>query len=270
MINCILPKQPAPVNEILAAALDLAKRGVACFPMTNAKTPLKGSHGVRDASTDPRRLAELFADRRAELVAVATGQPSNISVLDIDAQHNGLVWWQENWRRLPPTFTYKSRSGGLHLWFRHHPDLRTIPIGAIGAGIEARSTGASAVYWPATGLPILSGAPPADWPSWLMPPPRPAWTPPPAPAWAGDDRKARAYATAALRKAIEKVAGAGSGARNSTLNSETYGLMRLVPTGAITPAEICEAMAHAGLAAGLDRAEVQATLRSVLQARGGR
>lgn len=57
----------------LQHALDLAAVGIACFPMTLAKTPLEGSHGVKDASIDPARLGELFAAPRAELVAVAAG-----------------------------------------------------------------------------------------------------------------------------------------------------------------------------------------------------
>jgi hypothetical protein len=153
---------------------------------------------------------------------------------------------------------------------KHRPEIRTVAIGQIGTGVEIRSTGSSAVFWPCAGLPVLCDAPPADWPSWLMPPPRPAWTPPPAPAWAGDDRKARAYALAALRRGIERVATAGNGTRNAALNAEAYSLIRLTEGGALDHAEIAEALAHAALAAGLDRREIEQTLRSALSARGGR
>jgi hypothetical protein len=251
-------------------ALNLTARGIATFPMTSAKTPLSGSHGVKDASTDPGRLAELFSDRRAELVAIATGKPSGISVLDIDRQHDGLTWWQENRDRLPATFAYRTRSGGLHLWFRHHPELRTTPIGAIGTGIEIRSTGASAIYWPATGLPVLCDAPPAVWPDWLMPPPKPASQGPATLTPRGDDAPSRRYALGALRRGIERIAAAGPGQRNNALNAEAYSLIRLTEGGALDHAEIAEALAHAAHAAGLDRREIEQTLRSALTARGGR
>jgi hypothetical protein len=267
-----IPHRPENSNakSPIGHALALAARGVACFPMTSHKTPLKDSHGVKDASTDPSRLHDLFATPRAELVAIATGEPSGVSVLDIDKQHDGLRWWEENRHRLPETFAYRTRSGGVHLWFRHRPELRTIAIGQIGPGIEIRSTGSSAIYWPSIGLETLSDAPPADWPDWLLPPPKPAWTPAPAPAWQGDDHAARRYALAAMRRGIEAVAGAAPGTRNAALNRECYSLLRLTETGAIHAGEIAEAMAHAGIAAGLDRSEIEATLRSALSARAGR
>ena len=254
----------------LQHALDLAARGIAVFPMTGAKTPLAGSHGVKDATTNPAHLAELFADHCAELVAIACGTPSGISVLDIDKQHDGLTWWEANRHRLPETFTYRTRSGGLHLWFQHHSELRTITIGALGAGIEVRATGSSAIYWPAIGLPILCGAPLAPWPAWLMPPPKPIWTPPVAPPWQGGDGPARRYALGALRRGIEAVAGAAPGTRNGALNRECYSLMRLTDGGALHASEVAEAMAHAALAAGLDRREIERTLQSALSARGSR
>ncbi len=256
-------------NEIapaLAAALRLAAEGPAVFPVTRAKRPAC-PHGKDDATTDPTEIKRLFAARGAALVAIATGAPSGISVLDIDRQHDGATWWSANRERLPATFAYRTRSGGMHLWFLHRPGLRTC---IVAEGVERRGEGASAIYWPATGLPILADAAPAPWPLWLEPAAPPAWTPPPAPSWLGDDRvRARRYAEAALRRGIEAVAGAGEGTRNATLFREAAGLLRLVETGATTPGEVAEAMAHAALAAGLPSREVQTTIRSALQA-GGR
>lgn len=251
-------------------ALDLAARGIAVFPMSKAKTPLAGSHGVKDATTNPAHLANLFADDRAELVAIACGTSSGVTVLDVDRQHGGLTWWQANRHRLPTTWAWRTRSGGLHIAMRHRPELRTVSIGQIGAGVEIRSTGASAIYWPSGGLETLSDADPADWPDWLMPPPKPAWMPPVAPPWRGDDNAARRYALAALKRGIEAVAGAAPGTRNGLLNREAFALLRLTDQGAIHAGEIAEALAHAAIAAGLDRREIERTLQSALSARGGR
>ena len=255
------------MTEILKHALDLAARGIATFPMTAGKAPLAGSHAVKDASTDPARLAELFAHPRAKLVAIATGTPSGISVLDVDRQHGGLSWWEANRHRLPSTWAWRTRRGGLHVAMRHRQSLRTVELDKIGKGIEIRSTGASAIYWPCTGLPILCADAPAAWPEWLLPPPKTAWTPPAATPWAGDDHRARAYGMAALRRAVERMAIAAPGTRNATLNRETFALLRLTSTGGLHAGEIAEAMAYAAIAAGLDRKEIEATLRSALSAR---
>ena len=70
-----------------------------------------------------------------------------------------------------------------------------------------------------------------------------------------------------MRAAIRRVAGAPPGTRNATLNSETFGLLRLVGDGAVTASEIAGAMAHAAFAAGLTRREIEATLASAMRGR---
>lgn len=249
----------------LAHAVSLADRNIPVFPMIAVDKRPACKHGVKDATCDAETIRGWFGRRRGIIPAIATGAPSSITVLDIDRQHGGGGWWSENREALPNTFTYRTRSGGLHLWFQHHPEARTRPN--VGPGVEIRSTGASAIYWPAAGLPILMDVDVAPLPIWLLPPPKAAWTPPAAEPWRGDDRKARRYAEGALRHAIERVASATTGTRNATLNAETFGLMRFVGEGSLTASEVAEAMAHAGLAAGLDRREIEGTLRSALSAR---
>jgi hypothetical protein len=67
-----------------------------------------------------------------------------------------------------------------------------------------------------------------------------------------------------MSNAVRRVAGTVTGSRNAALNSETYGLARFIGSGTLSPTEIASAMAHAGIAAGLDVAEVQATIASAL------
>lgn len=246
-------------------ALDLAARGAAVFPVSRDKAP-RCPRGHKAATTDRPTIEALHRQYGFVLVGVATGERSGLSVLDIDNKPGALDWWSAHRNRLPQTRTHRTRSGGLHLWMRHQPGMRS-SVAKIAPGIDVRADGASCIWWPAAGLPVLCDAEPAEWPAWLVPPPKPVWTPPQAEPWQGNDRRARRYAEAALRRAIERVAGAGPGARNATLNSETYGLMRLAATGSLTPSEIAEAMAHAGLAAGLDRREIEGTLKSALAAR---
>ena len=270
--NSVLDQHPVsdPENTMpaLDCALNLAADGWAVFPMSRHKTPLKGSRGVRDASRDPDRLREMFGRPGAELAAIATGTPSGISVLDVDRQHGGLDWLRENLKRLPETLAWRTRSGGVHLIFWDRPELRTVALGTIGRGIEIRATGASAIFWPATGREYLAAGQIARWPDWLLPPPRPTYSPPPPAAWCGTDRRARAYAEGALRRAIERVASAGLGERNATLNTQAFALSRFVSDGSLSAGEIAYALASAATAAGLEGRETVATLRSALRAGG--
>jgi hypothetical protein len=256
-------KEKTPLDHALA----LSEQGLAVFPVGENKVP-RCPHGHLDATADSAAIKALHRQFGFVLVGVATGEPSGWSALDIDVPA-GEAWWTENRAKLPQTRTHRTRRGGLHLWFRHAPGLRS-SVARIAPGIDVRATGASAVWWPAAGLETLSNAPPADWPSWLLPPPRPTWTPAPAQAWQGGDASARRYGLAALKRAIEAVAGAAHGTRNAALNRETFSLLRLTDQGAINASEIAEAMAHAALASGLDRREIENTLRSALAARGGR
>jgi hypothetical protein len=269
MTTHVLPKQAAHVNNNpqppLWHALDLAKRGIATFPMGRAKAPLKGSHGVRDATTDPTRLAELFADRRAELVAIATGQPSGISVLDVDQQHNGLAWWLENRNRLPSTWAWRTRSGGLHIAMKHRPELRTAAIGQIGVGIEIRSTRSSAIYWPCVGLPTLCDAPPAEWPSWLLPPPRPAS----AASYAPQDARPPHHVEASLAGLVRNVATAGAGQRNARLHWSACRAAEMTSRGEIARRHAEAVLIEAASRCGLDHREAATTIASAYRA-GGR
>lgn len=238
-------------------AIDLARRGIPVFPMTRAKTPLARSHGVKDASIDPARLAELFDQPRAELVAIATGTPSTICVLDIDKQHGGLIWWRKNRHRMPSTWAWRSRGGGLHIAMKHRPELRTIGIGQIGTGIEIRATGASVIYWPSAGLPVLSEAPPAAWPDWLLPPPRPAYVLSNCPPRVADD--------ASIGALIRFVAEAGEGERNRRLFWAGCRMRELTGTGNLSPREAVAILTEAGARVGLDRNEATRTARSAIE-----
>jgi hypothetical protein len=57
---------------------------------------------------------------------------------------------------------------------------------------------------------------------------------------------------------VVRVAGTVNGRRNATLNAETFSLARFIGSGALSPREIADAMAHSGVAAGLDVPEVAA------------
>lgn len=250
---------------LLAAALALAARGIPVFPMAAGKTPLAGSHGVRDATADPDRLAEMFRLPGATLVAIACGERSGISVLDIDRQHGGLAWWQENRHRIPETWAWRTRHGGLHLAMKHRPGLRTVSLGTIGAGVEIRSTGASAIYWPAVGLPLLCDADPAAWPSWLLPPPKPA---PPPPCYSPHDARPPQHVESALAGLVRIAALAGEGRRNAALFWAASRAAEMTGRGEIARHHAEAVLIAAASHCGLDHREAVATVASAF--RGGR
>ena len=74
------------------------------------------------------------------------------------------------------------------------------------------------------------------------------------------------YTTAALRNEVEAVRSAPSGTRNDTLNKACWNLARFIATGELSQIEIEDALTSAGLAVGLEQAEINATLRSAIRA----
>lgn len=252
-------------SSSIRTALALARRGFKVFPVSGDKRP-RCPRGHLAASSDQDVVAALHEQFGFVLIGIATGEPSGVAVLDIYRKRPAHSWWAENRVELPPTRTHRTRGGGLHLWFIHEPGLRS-SVGRIAPGVDIRADGGSCIWWPAAGLPVLCDTKLVPWPRWLTPLPKRTWMPPPTEIWHSHDRKGRRYARAALRSAIERVATAAPGTRNQTLNAETFQMLRFAATGDLTAGEIAEAMAHAAIAAGLERREVEATLRSALSAR---
>jgi hypothetical protein len=93
------------------------------------------------------------------LVGVPTGRL--FSVLDIDIV--GLPWFDA--QCLPLTRTHQTKSGGLHLLFKHVDGLRN-SAARIADGVDVRAEGGFVIFWPREGLPVCS-APLAEWPGEL-------------------------------------------------------------------------------------------------------
>ena len=122
----------------LDAALELAERGIPCFPCHPDKTPLT-PNGYKDATADPGQLRRLFRPliRPWALIGVPTGARTGLAVLDIDPRHDGDKWLLEHFDELPPTRVHKTGGGGYHLLFRHREGLCTAPA-RIAPGVDVR------------------------------------------------------------------------------------------------------------------------------------
>ena len=256
-----------PIHQALSAALVLAERGIPAFPCLGTKAPAT-PHGFKDASYDPAAVRNIWRHHPGRLVGVPTGGISGIDVLDIDPRHGGDKWLEAVRDRLPATRTHATRSGGYHLLFRSRSGMGC-SVSRVAPGVDVRADGGYVIWWPAAGLPLVDNGPVADWPSWVLPlalPPVPKPLPP-RPVIELTGTRLQRYALAALRNGADRVMNAGEGARNSTLNTEAWGLFRHF-SDVIGPQKIADAMAAAALAAGLDRKETAATIASAARAGG--
>ncbi|MDQ0775844.1 hypothetical protein QF026_004310 [Streptomyces aurantiacus] len=195
----------------LAHALSAAERGLAVIPLSRTKLPALRSphrddptappchgecgrfgHGVYDASTDARRIRELFAAAPwATGYGIACGlDPHHLIGIDLDTKSgtdSSAALRELALRHLftiPETVVVLTPSGGRHLWLSGPPDL-VVPNSAsrLAPGIDIRGAGGylvgpgsrteHGVYDTAPGTAHLAPAAcPASLLRLLMPPPR--------------------------------------------------------------------------------------------------
>ena len=266
-----------------------------CVPCRNDKCPTT-PHGFRDATNQAPRFSELCRRYPGQLIGVATGSISNLDVLDIDTA--GLPWWRDRSDLLPPTRSHKTRSGGVHLFFRHAAGLRC-SASKIAPGVDVRADGGGAIWWAKANLPVLEDAPVAAWPPRLldlaMGQTRGDGNRPPAvldrvpispedqsalPARSAtllsnrltvDQHSCEArYALAAMRNAMDELLNTRPGGRNAKLNVLAYSLGRLAVRGWITVYVITQRLTlcceYNGLARDYGLRQVRATIFSGLSA----
>jgi hypothetical protein len=171
----LTPEQAA--NPLLAAALAYAKRGWAVFPLVpRSKVPFKGSHGFKDATTDPATIRAWWAKWPDANIGIATGEASNLTILDIDPKNGGPATLENLLAKhgpLPPTAIVRTGSGGLHYYFNH---VFTTAKGnnALGPGIDIKSDGGLILTPPSmhpNGTPYrweTIDQEPIDLPSWVV------------------------------------------------------------------------------------------------------
>jgi Bifunctional DNA primase/polymerase, N-terminal len=262
------------MRNLSIEAMALASRGLAVFPCSGNKRPACPD-GLHNAATDPQAVRKLFgAFPSARLIGVATGEVSGIDVLDLDTKPavraSVRSWWDMNRDAIPPTRTHRTRSGGLHLLFRHAAGQRNT-ASRLAPGVDTRGDGGYIIWWPMAGLPVLACQDEvADWPQWILSDLATTTTAaeiPPAPKLdtTGAD-EARRYAVAALQRAADDVRRAGEGMRNHTLNRQAWCLVRLIDRG-ISRSEIVGTLAAAAGEAGLREPEISKTIASALRSR---
>jgi Bifunctional DNA primase/polymerase, N-terminal len=243
--------------------------GYACFPCRPNKRPAC-RHGFQDAVFDRDQLEELWRRFPGELVGVATGAMSGVAVLDIDAKHNtARKWWAEHRERLLPARVHRTRAGGLHVVYRHHPGL-SCSVSRIAHGVDVRGDGGYVIWWPAAGLPVLADAGLRPWPDWVA-----VEAPTPVqPPQASISRRA-IVARGDLRPTLHRALGiirtvldAKEGERNRVLFWATCRARDMVTSDELDHAagvQVLEALRDAAAEVGLNQREIDRTITSAMR-----
>jgi hypothetical protein len=200
-------------------------------------------------------LADLWKRFPGSLIGVRTGAISGLDVLDIDTKPPGRAWWTEHRARLPKTRAHRTKSGGLHLLFRHAPGLRN-SASRIAGGVDVRADGGYLVWWPVAGLPVLCDAPPTPWPDWLLDLLRPAPPPPPR-AVIPDDLQ--------ICRILARVSAAQEGERNSITFWAACRLGEMTASGLLSESDALALVVDTATSSGLPYREALTTARSGLK-----
>ncbi len=266
-------------NPLMEAALTYAARGWRVLPLKpRDKIPIT-AHGRDDATTDPPTIRRWWERTPNANVGIATGAVSGIVAIDIDADRGGLDTFAQieaGHRELSITLTALTGGGGRHLLFAY-PGR---PVGNrtnLARGIDARGDGGYIVAPPSL-YPsgkryawVDENSPIAPMPGWLLAlvsrggktamSPQTAATKPTAAKTASP-----AYVEAALRGELAKLEQTVEGERNNQLNKSAFALGRFVGTGLLDCGRVETELTRVALAVGLEEREVQASIRSGIEA----
>lgn len=248
-------------GEVCQLAQNVAQNcGFSVFPCREDKAPAT-PHGFKDAMRDPAAVADLWRRYPGPLIGVATGAVSNLAVLDIDVKHDpARAWWRENCGRLPVTRAYRTRSGGIHLYFRHIAGVRNVS-GKPTVGVDVRGDGGYVIAWFAAGLECLCDAPAAPWAPWLT---TLFWPPPPLIQPIA--RASRKVSPGAIGALVSVVREAAEGTRNAKLNWAAFHMRKHIDAGRIARAEAERLLIDAARDRGLSILEARATIASAWRA----
>jgi hypothetical protein len=255
------------------AALRYAEMSWPCFPVTpGGKAPLGrlAPHGLKDATTDPDRIAQWWDKEPNANIGIATG--ITVDVLDVD----GYEGWQSLTRVvaehgcLSSSPVASTPRDGAHYYF--------LPTGSGNKagflpGLDWRGSGGYVVAPPS----VRSEGNRYEWqvmpkeqplekaPSWLVGllNPKPVRS---AYQSAVPASSTTRYGRGALAREIGSLIMAPEGQRNHQLNQAAFSLGQLVAGGEIDLEVVTHDLLNAGIRAGLDEKECVATIHSGIHA----
>jgi hypothetical protein len=222
--------------------------------------------GFKAAVSAPDAIRDLWRRWPGPLIGVPTGAVSGIDVLDVDRGKGGGEWYAAHRAKLPLTRIHRTRSGGLHVLFRHLEGLR-LSAGKIAPGIDVRADGGYVIWWPACGLDVrghpLDALP--EWPLWLLPA---LFSPPVPPPPVYPKATSRPATLPAIEGLIRTVATAPQGQRNAVTYWAAHRMRESVAEGAIGEGLAREILIEAAARAGLHPREAALTINSAMRGSG--
>lgn len=274
---------------------DLHHRGFSVIPVRpgSKAPPLIDWRSYQRKRVDAPTLERWLASWPTANPAVVTGRVSGVIVLDTDGPE--AVRALATLGGTPPTWTVQTRNG-YHYYFRYpfHAERRIRNFVKKLPGLDLRADGGyvmapgevhpsgGAYEWvEGRGPDDVELASPPEWLRSLLAIEEGSKI---AEANAGNSAtheiqrstgtriQSHAYAEAALRGEVEKVAASSKGSRNDQLNRSSYALGRLVASGILDRGYVERELESAARSAGLDRdpacgiGGIRATIQSGIQA----
>jgi hypothetical protein len=111
------------LSDLGKAAQRLAAHGLPVFPCRARDKKPATRNGLKDATTDLRRIEAAWRRWPDLNIGVPTGAVSGVVVLDVDGDdgQDSLHYLEDEHEVLPDTKSITTPSGGQHFWFKH-PD----------------------------------------------------------------------------------------------------------------------------------------------------
>jgi len=153
-----------PTPSSLDEALALAAKGFWVLPVKSKQKIPQIKEWQKLATTDQRIIRDWWGKWPNANVGIATGEESNLLVLDVDADadkdldgNETLDQLEQRYAGLPPTIEVLTPRGGRHLYFQYlkGQDIRN-SAGALGEGLDIRGEGGYVVAPPSV---LLKGRP---------------------------------------------------------------------------------------------------------------
>lgn len=240
---------PPPLAEI---AVEFSRcLDVPVFACDADKRPLYGLKWQEKASREAVDIRAMFARPGAAMIGMPTGPTSGYSIIDIDVKDGraGDTWLSNNASRIASTRTSSTRSGGVHLWYRHVSGIRN-SASRIAPGVDVRGEGGYVIVPPSPGYTWAKDIEAVDMPQWLVDaaikpepePPQPrAYRPAPVYHDGGS-----AYGLRGLEDECDAIRTAADGAKHATINKAAYSVGGLVAGGELEQgvawAALCDAL----------------------------